>query len=110
MVKVYHAPGTRSVGPVWLCYELELTVDSASYHQWCWFAEAKLHASRSVVDDALAGRDYLLGADFTAADIMMGYSVGLLERVMGDGYPNATAYLNRLTSRPASRRLADLEA
>ena len=41
---------------------------------------------------------------------MMGYAVGLLQRVMGDGYPNATACLSRLTTRPAYRRLADLEA
>ncbi|HEY5680785.1 MAG TPA: glutathione S-transferase family protein [Pseudomonadales bacterium] len=63
------------------------------------------------LDEALAGRQYLLGDEFTAADVMMGYSV-LLARALGiegaragrvgayfdvlarrSGYPAATADL-----------------
>ena len=29
MLRIYHAPGTRSVRPIWLCFELGLTVEIA---------------------------------------------------------------------------------
>ncbi|MEQ8992767.1 MAG: glutathione S-transferase N-terminal domain-containing protein [Pseudomonadales bacterium] len=27
MIKIFHAPGTRSIRPIWLCYELGLDVE-----------------------------------------------------------------------------------
>jgi glutathione S-transferase len=106
----------------------------ALYLQWSWFAEATFarplgeivnhrrvfgdEASAGVleemrdrariclraIDDALEGRDYLVGGEFTAADIMMGYSVFLAKRVgaMDEGeFPNVSAYFARLRARPA---------
>jgi glutathione S-transferase len=73
-------------------------------------AQDKIHTSLSVVENTVAERDYLLGREFTAADIMMGYSVGLLERLMGDRYPNARAYLSRVSSRPAYQSVVELSA
>ena len=196
MLKIYHVRGTRSVRPIWLCYELDLpievapidfspayrnspewraispagkvpamtdggmtmfesgamidyilerygagrlrpapgTADSAIHHQWCWFSEATLarplglnrllrHPAEShlsvaadgeqkariclqVVDQAVANRDYLLGAEFGAADIMMGYSLQLLAdlHVLDDQFPNAQTYLQRLRGRNAFQR------
>jgi glutathione S-transferase len=61
----------------------------------------------SAVEQALAGRSYLLGDDFTAADIMMGYSVMLARRVASiDDQPNLAAYWERLSSRPAFQQAA----
>ena len=106
----------------------------ARYLQWSWFAEAtfarplgeivnhrRVFAAESsprmldemrdrsrscltAVDDALAGHDYLIGDEFTAADVMMGYSIFLALRVraMDEGeFPNVTAYYDRLGARPA---------
>ena len=106
----------------------------ARYLQWSWFAEAtfarplgeivnhrRVFAAESsprmldemrdrsrscltAVDDALAGHDYLIGDEFTAADVMMGYSIFLALRVraMVEGeYPTVTAYYDRLSARPA---------
>lgn len=57
------------------------------------------------LDEALAGRDYLLGADFSAADIMMGYSVMIADRFASLAeFPNVVAYWQRLSARPACRR------
>jgi glutathione S-transferase len=109
------------------------TAESAIHHQWCWFAEAtlsrplglhrvlragkedvsvliedgnrKLHESLRVVEKALTGRAYLLGQEFAAADIMMGYSLGLFERMFEGKYPNAQAYLERLKAREAYKRV-----
>jgi glutathione S-transferase len=58
-----------------------------------------------VVEAALAGRDHLVGP-FTAADVMMGYSVKLAKLVgcLGGAHPRLTAYLERLEARPALQR------
>jgi len=195
VLKIYHVQGTRSVRPIWLCYELDLslqieTIDfsqtyrdthqwraispagkvpvmtdtdtdaevtlfesgamvdfileryangrlhpprgtaaSAIHHQWCWFSEAtlirplglnrilrtpasgaeslaadglnKTHNALQAVEQALQDRNYLLGAEFGAADIMMGYSLVLLEKfkLLEDKYPNTQRYLSRLKDR-----------
>ncbi len=196
MIRIYHAPGTRSVRPIWLCYELGLTIDVAPvdfgaayrnsaewraispagklpaltdgeltmfesgamsdyildrygegrlrppagtaaralHQQWCWFSESTLvrplgivgllrrrpedlsaaaaDSAREcigVVDQALTGRDFLLGAEFTGADVMMGYSLALLEGLKlldPDRCPRAAAYLERLKARDAYARAA----
>jgi len=199
VLKIFHVPGTRSVRPIWLCYELGVPVEvepidfsaefrssdawrrispagkvpamidgdltlfesgamvdyilerygdgrlrpapgtpaSALDHQWCWFAEAtlirplglyrvlrakesdsmadliaetegKFRDSLNVVENALLNRNYLLGDEFGAADIMMGYSVALIERLLDDRYPATRAYLARLKSRDAYQRVAAL--
>lgn len=195
MLKVYHARGTRSVRPIWLCYELGLPVEvetidfspafrnspawrmispagklpiltdgettifesgamvdhilerygegrlrpapgtaqSALHHQWCWFSEAtllrplglnrlmlqqpdsralaadaelKARECLAIVDLAVSDRDYLLGAEFGAADVMMGYALALMAhlKVLDDQFPNARRYLDQLSGRPAFRR------
>lgn len=199
MLKIYHVPGTRSVRPLWLAYELGLdveiievdfspayrnspewraispagkvpalsdgdvsmfesgamvefildrygegrlrpkpgTAESALYLQWSWFAEAtlsrpmgfvrmmkmakldagdvgdiaaegekKARAGLQAVEQGLADRDFLLAEGFTAADIMMGYSLELLANlgVFDAEYPNARAYLERLKSRDSCKR------
>lgn len=59
------------------------------------------------VDAALQGRDYLIGDEFSAADIMMGYSVMLAQRLASiDGLPHLQAYWQRLAARPAYQRAA----
>jgi glutathione S-transferase len=196
LLKIYHAAGTRSVRPIWLCFELDLPVEietidfsptfrnsapwraispagklpvmtdgdmtmfesgamidyilerygegrlrpspgsaqSAMHHQWCWFSEATLarplglnrllgHSAAGgesvsadavektrtclgVVDRAVSDRDFLLRADFGAADVMMGYSLELLTslQVLDDRYPNTCAYMERLRGRKAFKR------
>ncbi len=71
----------------------------SDYRGW---AEAAL----AVVERALAGKDYLLGSEFSGADIMMGYTLKCATwfGILGDTYPNLLAYLSRLESRPAFRK------
>ena len=193
MLKIYHVPRTRSVRPIWLCYELAIpfeiepidfspafrdspewraisptgkvpaltdggmtmfesgamvdyilerygegrlhpppgTAESALHHQWCWFSEATLarplglfrllrpegepipsvaeHNVRvclEAVDQAVSDRDFLLGSEFDAADIMMGYTLQLVAnlKVLDHQYPNAQAYSDRLKGRDACAR------
>ena len=197
-MKIYHVPGTRSVRPVWLAFELGLKIDVeiidfsseyrdskawrdispagkvpalvdgdlkmfesgamvdyilarygegrlapslesqdyAKYRQWCWFAEATLirplglyrllrarsEPVDSLIDEAqrkfadslqavelcLHDRTYLLGEEFTAADVMMGYSLALVERLLTDEQHNIRNYLSVLAQRPAYKRVAQI--
>lgn len=49
---------------------------------------------------------YLLGGEFSAADIMMGFTLGAarLLGVLDDRHPRLTAYLSRLEARPAFQK------
>jgi glutathione S-transferase len=69
------------------------------------FARQGASDAFAVVERALAGRAWLL-SEFSAADVMLGYSVKLarLLRVVGDATPNLCAYLVRCEERPACRR------
>jgi glutathione S-transferase len=70
-------------------------------------ADAKVRAAVTlgVLERALQDREYLLGADFSAADIMMGYGVqwAAAMGLLGDT-PNLRAYHERLSSRPALQK------
>lgn len=63
----------------------------------------------TAVEAALDGRSYLVANRFTVADICIGYGIylaSLLPPLKGRITPNAAAYLDRLTARPAFQRAA----
>jgi len=198
LLRIYHVSGTRSVRPIWLCYELGLPIEvtpidfapafrdtsewravspagkvpaltdgeltmfesgamldyildrygegrmrpppgtaaRALHQQWSWFSEAtllrplgvngflrrraeditavaldKTRDCIAVVDRALRGRDFLLGGELSGADVMMGYSLALLESLQmlePERYPEASTYLRRLKTRDAFARATGL--
>jgi glutathione S-transferase len=57
------------------------------------------------VDQALKGRDYLLGASLTGADVQMSFT-GEMARALGRlaDHPNIDAWVQRLHARPAYKR------
>ena len=54
----------------------------------------------------LADREWLLGDAFSAADIMLGFTIAVAQAfgVLDDGFPNLKAYFGRLAAPPAFRR------
>ena len=69
-------------------------------------ARPQLTAALGVVDRALAGRPFILGKDFSAADVMLGSTLGWA-RMMGFGgedHPNVSRYVTELVARPAFQR------
>ena len=66
-------------------------------------ARMRARTTLDVVERALADQNYLLGPEFSGADVMMGFTLAAarLLGVLGDGQPNLTAYLARLEARPA---------
>lgn len=69
-------------------------------------ARSRAEATLGVVDRALDGREYLLGDEFSAADVMMGFTLEAAKAlgVLRAQFPNLTTYLARLEARPAFRR------
>ena len=65
-------------------------------------AQRLLGKALQPVDDALAGKDYLIG-DFSAADIMLGHACFMSDRLgcVGEGMTNLKSYVERIKARPA---------
>ena len=65
-------------------------------------AQRLLAKALAPVDEALAGRDYLIG-DFSAADIMLGHACFMSNRLgsVADELTNLKGYVERVTARPA---------
>lgn len=65
-------------------------------------AQRLLSKALEPVNEALEGRDYLIG-DFSAADVMLGHSLFMSNRVgcVGDELANIKAYVARIENRPA---------
>ncbi len=53
------------------------------------------------IEQGLKGQDYIVGSDFTAADIMLGYTLNMMKNG-GVTFPDkVAAYFDRITARPA---------
>ena len=117
------------------------TAEHAMYLQWSWFAEATFarplgeivnhkrmfaeNASQEIIDEmkdrarqcahavdsAVDGQAWILGDEFSAADIMLGYTLRLYGLLMGEPLPDvAESYWARLCARDAfkSGQAADM--
>lgn len=71
-------------------------------------AHQRAHAALDFAERALDGQDYLLGAEFSAADIMLGFTLAAARAlgVLDERHPVLLAYLARLEQRPAFRKAA----
>ena len=117
------------------------TREHALFLQWCWFAEAtfgratgelvnhrrefagellepvmeemrsRARSCIQAVDAEVSTKSYLLGEVFSAADIMMGYTLRSFERNVGEPMPpSVDAYFRgRLMGRPAYQAALDAE-
>lgn len=68
-------------------------------------AQRLLSKALAPVDEALAGKDYLIG-DFSAADIMLGHACFMSNRLgcVTDEMPNLKGYVERISERPAFQK------
>ena len=68
-------------------------------------AQKLLTRSLAPVDEALAGKEYLIG-DFSAADIMLGHACFMSNRLgcVPDEMQNLKAYVERVAARPAFQK------
>jgi len=70
-------------------------------------ARERARATLSFVEEALGDQPYLVGRDFTAADIMMCFTLVAAQAagILDDRFPQLLAYTKRLASRPALQKL-----
>ena len=71
--------------------------------------EVRARTCLAAVDAAVKDTAYLVANEFTAADIMMGYSLKLAEGlgVLDDSYPNLNRYFAALKDRPGYQQALD---
>ena len=77
-----------------------IPVAIADYRTW---AEASLR----MLEQALAGREYLVGGAFSGADVMMGYTLASAKWfgiLTSERFPGVARYLARLEARPAFQK------
>jgi glutathione S-transferase len=68
-------------------------------------AQAQLGNAVTALEEALAGHDYLLGDQFTIADVIVGgVCFSARQHDVLPEAPNVTSYLERLDARPAKQR------
>jgi glutathione S-transferase len=101
----------------WIHYSETMAVHAASLVQQRFFIAAadrsaviaklegrRLEKAVQVLEPLLFNREYLLRSGFSAADIGVGYSLHLADRLIDLAkFPNVTRYLERLRARPAFR-------
>ncbi|MBT3550859.1 MAG: glutathione S-transferase family protein [Rhodospirillaceae bacterium] len=75
-------------------------------------AHEALKKPLAVVEKVLSGQDYLLGSEFTVADLNVACVLGTLPRSNVDisGYPKTEAWLKSCVERPASQRMGKMRA
>ncbi len=106
-----HFAESSAFPPIGIVVWLSLYRDDAAEHPEL-LADARGRASMGLdfLVEQLGEDDYLLGDGFSAADIMMGFTLEAATALglLGDAYPTLTAYLERLRARPAFQKAAAL--
>lgn len=96
---LHYAEGSAMLPLMLLMYVMRLGEAGGALHPRI---ESEVANHLGYLDQALGGRDYLMGQALTGADIQMSF-VGEMGRAFGKlaAYPNADAWLTRLHARPA---------
>ena len=67
--------------------------------------QARAALSAKALGDEMSDKTFILGETFSAADIMLGYTLMLADRFLSNGLPDSVVpYWQRLTSRPAYQK------
>ena len=71
-------------------------------------ARMRAESTFGFLEEQLGTGPYLLGEDFSAADIMLGFTLGVARAMQVPLGPGLAAYWERLQQRPALRRAMEL--
>lgn len=74
-------------------------------------AKARAASTLEFLENSLQDSGFVVGDDFTAADIMLGFTLVAAQvvGVLDERFPKTNAYLGRLLARPALQKAASLE-
>ena len=102
-----HFAESTAFPPLGIVVWLTLYRTDAAQHSTL-IADARTRAATGFeqLERELSDKQYLLGDTFSAADIMMGFTLiaGRMLGVIDDRYPAINAYLERLQARPALQK------
>ncbi len=102
-----HFAESTAFPPLGIVVWLTLYRSDAAEHSTL-IADARTRAATGFeqLERELSDKQYLLGDTFSAADIMMGFTLiaGRMLGVIDDRYPATNAYLERLQARPALQK------
>ncbi|MGI9284886.1 MAG: glutathione S-transferase family protein [Pseudomonadales bacterium] len=89
-----------------IIYHTRYANDADRYPELMEDARQRTHRGLDYFEQALRGKNYVLGAEFSAADIMMGFTLGaaLEMGVLDARYTDLNRYFERLASRPAFQK------
>jgi glutathione S-transferase len=104
---VHFADSTAFAGLGNIAWHTQFKQDAEQLHEAIADYRAWAEAALTTLETALVGKDFILGEEFSGADVMLGYTL-LVARSFGvltaDAHPNVERYLGRLTARPALRK------
>ena len=74
-------------------------------------ARGRAASGLEFLEQSLEGKTFVVGEEFTAADIMLGFTLVAAQSVgvLDTRFPNINAYLGRLLARPALQKAASLQ-
>jgi glutathione S-transferase len=100
---MHYAEGTLATPLSTLLWHLVYKKDAQQLPEVITDAKTRAVASLEPIESSLLSEHYLLGKNFSAADIMLGFTIGSakLLGVFDSRFPRLTRYLERLQSRPA---------
>lgn len=100
------ATGLGPYSGQWVHFQTAGAADGGDYAKRRYKFEA--HRHYEVLDAHLAGREFIVGSEYTIADIAAWGWVDRNVRVLGEGeidkYPNVKAWFDRVNTRPAVER------
>jgi len=113
LIKLWFAPRTESTAFAPIGIVIWLTLyrnDSASYSDLLRDAVGRAGSGLEFLESHFGPGPWLLGDDFTAADIMMGFTLLAAQAVgvLDERLPVIAAYLGRLLERPALQKAVSL--
>jgi glutathione S-transferase len=93
-----------------LAWSLMFTPESERIPAVIEHARKLASAAIEVLEKQLAGKNYLVGDEFSGADVMMGYSLQAAKwfGLLTERHPNVSAYLERLASRAALQKALEV--
>lgn len=102
---LHYPEGSLSLPSSMIMFGRIFKVDNAVYQG---YAQSQADVHIGYVAEALAGKDFLIGNDLTAADIQLTFSLQAARRskLLGS-HPSLVAYIERMEARPAYRRGID---
>src|SRR5215813_1890185 len=107
MMKLYHSAQSRSTRPRWLLEEIGapydlVRLDMSKQDQK---ARATFAGVADVLSNALSGKPFMLGEQFSAADVMIGSTLAWSQFLgLLNDRPALQEYAQRLSARPAYQR------